>query len=211
MPMLVFRRGMVMAALIAALAGAVVGCAHVTVFVATAAPDPSSIDAPDPSVAVGTAPSEPSLFHPYHSDTGRFSVEIPGAFKEIVKTADNPHLGPIEVHYFVVTPKGGPRYAVVYGDYPSVYVKSTALDVIYGEARAADAAAAKGRLLQSGSRTIYGYAADEHIVDGNTGFQRFVTVMVGDRGYSLAVRGTEAQVRSADADRFIESFAPEPG
>jgi len=131
-------------------------------------------------------------------------------FKEIIKTADNPNLGPIEVHYFVVSPEGGPRYAVVYGDYPTHYVESTALDVIYSEARAADVAAAMGRLVQSRSRILAGHPADEHVVDGNTGFQRFVTILVGDRAYSLAVRGTEDQVRSAEADRFIESFTLDP-
>ena len=184
------RREMVVLMLLAVLAGVSIGCARVTVFVAT-----------DPPTA--------SAFASYHSATGRFTVEVPGVFDETVKTTSNPYLGPIEVHYFVVAPDGGPRYAVVYGDFPASYVTSTQLDVIYRESR--DGNVGQGRLVESGPRTIAGHAADEHVVDGTTGLQRFASVLVGNRLYSLAVRGTDGQIRSPEADRFIASFAVDPG
>jgi hypothetical protein len=174
-----------------------VGCARLTVSVPT--------DQPPTNPTTDQAP--PSASTPFHSAAGRFSVEAPGTFEETVRTTNNPNLGPIEVHYFLATLDGGPRYAVVYGDYPSAFVESTPLEVIYQESRDADVAAADGRLVEAGSLTVAGHPADQHIVDGKTGFQRFVTVLVGNRGYSIAVRGTEAQVRSAEATRFIASFA----
>jgi len=179
------RTGLIATVLLSGLLGA---CARVTVFVATDAPDPS-------------------IFTPYHSDVGRFTVDIPGTFAETVKTTDNPYLGPIEVHYFIVNPDGGPRYGVVYGDYPSGYVKRVALDTHYQEVRASNVAATKGRLVETGPTTVAGYAADEQIIDGEAGFYRFASVLVGTRGYGLSVRGTEVQVRSAEADRFVQSFA----
>jgi hypothetical protein len=178
------------------------GCAQVTVVVAT--------DRPEPTIIVASDGPQPSTTARFHSPSGRFSVDIPGTFTETVKTANNPNLGPIEVHYFTVTPDGGPRHAVIYGDFPSAYVQRTPLDTIYREARAGDVGAANGRLVEAGSLTIAGHPADTHIVDGETGFQRFVTVLVGNRLYSLAIRGTEAQVRSAEATRFIASFGLDP-
>lgn len=179
------QSGLIATALLSGLLGA---CARVTVFVATDAPDPS-------------------IFTLYHSDAGRFSVDIPGTFAETVRTTDNPYLGPIEVHYFIVNPAGGPRYGVVYGDYPSSYIETVALDAHYKEIRDSNLVAAKGRLVETSPTTIAGYTADEQIIDGEAGFYRFASVLVGTRGYGLSVRGTEAQVRSADADRFVRSFA----
>jgi hypothetical protein len=178
------------------------GCAQVTVFVATGKPGSTTV------VATNSPP--PSATARFHSASGRFSVDIPGTFTETVQTANNPNLGPIEVHYFTVTPDGGPRYAVTYGDFPSAYVQGTSLATIYREARAGDVGAAHGRLVEAGTLTIAGHPADTHTVDGETGFQRFVTVLVGNRAYSLAIRGTEAQVRSAEATRFIASFGVDP-
>ena len=186
----VFRREVAVVMLLALLAGVSIGCAGATVFVAA-----------DPPTA--------SAFVPYHSAAGRFTVQVPGVFDETVKTTNNPYLGPIEVHYFVLAPDGGPRYAVVYGDFPASYVTSTPLDVIYRESR--DGNVGQGRLVESGPRTVAGRAADEHVVDGATGLQRFVSVLVGNRLYGLAVRGTDGQIHSADADRFIASFAVDPG
>jgi hypothetical protein len=163
------------------------GCVHVTAFVSTDPPDASIVE-------------------PFHSDSGGFSIDIPGAFTETVKTTENPYLGPIEVHYFLVTPGGGPRYAVVYGDFPSSYIEHVVLDVHYQEARDANVAKTQGRLVESDPTTIAGYPAETHIIDGKAAFYRFVSVLVGTRGYELSVRGTEAQIRSIEADRFIESF-----
>ena len=173
------RTALVTVVLLTALLG---GCVHVTAFVSTDPPDSSMVA-------------------PFHSDAGRFSIDIPGAFTETVKTTENPYLGPIDVHYFVVTPEGGPRYAVVYGDFPSSYAETVVLDVHYRES-----ASTQGRLVESGATTMAGYPAEAHIIDGKAAFYRFVSVLVGTRGYDLSVRGTEEQVRSIQADRFLESF-----
>jgi hypothetical protein len=178
------RTALIAVVLLTALLG---GCVHVTAFVATDPPDASMVA-------------------PFHSDAGRFSIDIPGAFTETVKTTENPYLGPIDVHYFVVTPDGGPRYAVVYGDFPSSYAEAVVLDVHYRESRDADVASTQGRLVESGATTMAGYPAEAHIIDGKTAFYRFVSVLVGTRGYDLSVRGTEEQIRSIQADRFLESF-----
>jgi hypothetical protein len=169
------------------LTASLAGCVRVTAFVATDSP-------------VG-------IVAPFHSSTGGFSIDVPGAFTETVKTTENPYLGPIEVHYFVATSDGGPRYAVVYGDFPTSYVETVVLDVHYQEGRDADVATTQGRLVETGPTTIAGYPAEAHIIDGKAAFYRFVSVLVGTRGYDLSVRGTEAQVRSIEADGFLESFA----
>jgi hypothetical protein len=178
------RTALIAVVLLTALLG---GCVHVTAFVAT--------DSPSASIVA------------FHSDTGEFSIDVPGAFTETVKTTENPYLGPIDVHYFVVTPDGGPRYAVVYGDFPSAYAETAVLDVHYQEARDSNVAKTQGRLVESGPTTVAGYPAETHVIDGKVAFYRFVSVLVGSRGYELSVRGTEAQIRSAEADRFIASFA----
>ncbi len=104
----------------------------------------------------------------------------------------------------------GVRFAIVYADADPSYLAGTSLDSALSSAEQANLETIGGSQQAERSLTIAGNPGrEQRITVGSTAYVLRL-VFVGNRLYSISVKGSAAQVDEADAVQFLNSFASVP-
>ena len=114
------------------------------------------------------------------------------------------------VHRFVHQAQDGPVFAVIVGDTAPGYLTSMSVDEALDEAGAANIEATHGQAIDERNLTVSGSPAREQRIVGPAFSYVFRTVVSGSRVYSISVRGSGADVTSAQAVVYLDSFAITP-
>jgi hypothetical protein len=141
----------------------------------------------------------------FHAPDGSFSVTVLGG-----QMADSPVQGSgvlagRTVHALATTTSAGLRFAVFYADFPGEYLARTSVaDALIA---AAQSDAWLGTVTDNRPMAIAGNPGREERISGPKGDYAFRFVFVGNRLYSISASGPAAQVASAEANLFLDSFA----
>jgi hypothetical protein len=137
----------------------------------------------------------------FRSETGRFTVLMPGTPAEATETLEDG-----VVHRFVSSPEKGRAFVVVYGD--DAEFASMPPDELFDNVRdalldAAGASRQSERAVEFGGRP-----ARELVAQGPEGsMMKARLILAGERLYTLLAVTPKDEAAIADADRFLGSFA----
>jgi hypothetical protein len=150
-----------------------------------------------------------STLHSFASADGRFTVTVPdGAMKQstLAPPANGAFAGST-VTGFSTASASGARFAVLYADAVPGYLDAHGVDGTLLEAEGTNLSALNGTLVSAGPITVAGQPGREDRIGVGQAVYVFRTVFIGQRMYSISVTGSPAQVDSADAKVFLDSFA----
>jgi hypothetical protein len=151
--------------------------------------------------------ADSSDFKPFTSKEGRFTISFPSKPDESTRTLKSPS-GDMELHIFRAWRSTDKElYTLVYKDFPTEAIKSTAPDKILDEAQQGGLAAMDGKLVRKTdvAKTDKAPASRELELEtqGTTEYIRLI--LVGNRLYVIIVDAS----RGADrARKFLDSFKP---
>lgn len=147
---------------------------------------------------------------PFDSAQGRFAVIVPeGTMDESTIPGAGPFTGST-VHRFVHQAQDGVVFAIIVGDTEPGYLASMSVDNALDEAGAANIESTHGQEVEQRNLTVSGSPAREQRIIGPTFSYVFRTVLSGSRVYSISVRGSGADITSAEAVAYLDSFAITP-
>lgn len=151
-------------------------------------------------------PSPATGWRQYTSKEGRFRVEMPAAPTTDRATMRTPY-GELPLHTANVAGHTT-GYVVFYSDYPERVVRRFTAEQILRGARDAAVRRLGGRLLEESSTRVSGQPARrlEIEISGGGAIARTTLILAGRRLYQVTVAAPPEQVRSAEAERFINSF-----
>ncbi len=158
--------------------------------------------------ACGGGPAE---WKSFSSDTGGFSVSVPGTFKESTQSVSTA-LGSIDMHIFMLD-QGNVAYMVSYADYPEEFVKQADANVILDGARdgslknVSATLDTKQDITLDGSpgREFTGTVPDSQSMPGG-GSVKSRIYLAKSRLYQLLVMTAKGKEAAADPDQFMASF-----
>ncbi|NRA07515.1 MAG: hypothetical protein HRU02_05095 [Myxococcales bacterium] len=157
----------------------------------------------------GPAPAAPR-WQDFHSEEGRFRVELPGA-PRVERSAHRTAMGSVtEVSFRVAW--AHQEVAVVYEDIPAAAAWLMPAGVILGRAAASLVEDASGREIESRESKWRGYPAWElrYLLPGSPALESQVRlVLVEARLYLVAARWPQDQGVPAEVARFRASFEVE--
>jgi hypothetical protein len=104
----------------------------------------------------------------------------------------------------------GLRFAVVYADADPSYLAGTSVDAALTNAEQGNLATTGGTQQAERRLTISGNPGREQRITAGSVSYVLRLVFVGDRLYSISVKGTAVQVDEADAIQFLNSFTSTP-
>jgi hypothetical protein len=143
----------------------------------------------------------------YTSADGRFRIDVPGGTMSDTIIPSGGVFAGSTVHGLSVT-ADGLRFAVVYGDAQPAYLATTPIDTALANAVQGNVTSTHGTLIEQHAITVAGSPAREARITIVGAEYVFVVTFVGNRLYSLSVRGTsDAAVRGSEATQFLNSFA----
>ena len=142
----------------------------------------------------------------FTSADGQFRVDVPGAVMTDSTFAGAGAFAGSTDHD-LSRDADGMRFSVLYGDADPSYLASTTLDAALAGAEQATVDSTNGQQTSDLAITIEGNPAREQRIRGPYGFYRVHLVFVGNRLYSISVRGSEQDVAGAEANTFFNSFA----
>ncbi|MGH2465255.1 MAG: hypothetical protein ACRDGI_07335 [Candidatus Limnocylindrales bacterium] len=141
---------------------------------------------------------------------GRFSVTVPGGAMDAGTLTTGGVFAGAPARTYSTVSASGVRFAVVYADADPSYLAGTPVDAALVSAEQANVETIGG--TQQAERTL--------TIAGNPGREQRITigsiayvlrlVFVGNRLYSISVKGSSVQVDEADAVQFLNSFAVAP-
>jgi hypothetical protein len=163
----------------------------------TPTPMPLPTPGPNPNPSPSPSPTKPLEFSTFKSDTGRFSVDMPGTPKALKQT-----INMIDNYAFAIELPQGRAFLVSYFDLPPN------LQLTLDTSLKAYAGGRRGTILSQKKVTLNdefpGVEAQVQLPDGK--ISRLRLFMVKQRQYQVVVDGSPEFVRSKDADRFLNSF-----
>ena len=145
----------------------------------------------------------------FSSPDGHFRVDVPGAVMTDSTFAGAGAFARSTIHG-LSRDADGMRFAVMYGDADPSYLASTTLDAALATAEQATIDTTKGQQTSDLAITIDGKPAREQRIRGPSDFYRVHLVFVGNRLYSVSVKGSEVDIAGAEANTFFNSFAIVP-
>jgi hypothetical protein len=148
-----------------------------------------------------------STVQTFSSAEGRFSVTVPGG---TMNASTFPSGGPFAAapaHAYATSTAAGVRMAVLYADADPSYLADTSLDDALAAAERANVDTTQGTQQSERAMTVAGQPGREQRINAGQFAYVFRLVFVGNRLYSISVRGTAPQVDQADAILFLDSFA----
>ena len=148
----------------------------------------------------------------YRSESGGFSVMIPGKPDESTQALDTPR-GKIDLHLFTVQ-KGNRAYIVSYSDYPEEMVKQNSPQKSLDGSRDGEVRN-MGKLILEKNLSLDGHPGRELVIEGKTSDGHEATsktriFLVGNRLYQVIFAAPRGEVSSSEMDDFLESFKLTP-
>ncbi len=150
----------------------------------------------------------------FKSVEGRFKLEVPGKFKEVINKA-NTALGELEYHVFVYRDNDKDAdnmvYMVSYCDYPDSSIHSDSTELVNEFLLATvdqSVESVKGKLIYSAESNFEGYPGRIWRTDyGNgEGVIRTKAFIKGKRFYSIQTVCTKDKSLNFSSDKFFDSF-----
>ena len=148
----------------------------------------------------------------FTSADGRFSVTVPGGMmnETVLPAPTSGAFAGATPHAFSITTVGGPQFAVLYGDAASDYLAATTMDAALDVAEHANVVATQGTLVTDQAISVAGHPGREQLIAAGQVSYLFRFVFVGNRLYSVSVKGSPVQIHAADAKVFLDSLLVEP-
>ncbi|NJR48229.1 MAG: hypothetical protein HC780_00450 [Leptolyngbyaceae cyanobacterium CSU_1_3] len=145
----------------------------------------------------------------FKSQTGQFSVTAPIALKEETRSLDTT-AGKINLHMFTATEKNK-AYFVAYADYPEQILKLSNPEKMLDGARDGAIGNVNGKLVSEAKVSINGAPGRELVIEakgknGENGTVKARVFLVKNRLYQAMVVAPQAEVNSAEMDKFLQSF-----
>lgn len=145
-------------------------------------------------------------FKSFTSKEGKFKIEFPAQPTESKQNVPSP-IGQLTANLFTAEiPQSMSVYVVAYTDYPANLVKKSD-DAVLDGARDGCVKNVQGKLLSEKKLTLDKYPGREIAVElpGQARYRARIYI-VNLRLYQVITVGSEAFVKSKDADKFLDSF-----
>ena len=148
----------------------------------------------------------------FRSESGGFSVMIPGKPDESTRKLDTPR-GKIDLHLFTAQ-KSNRAYIVSYSDYPDEMVKQNSPEKILDGSRDGQVRS-MGKLILEKNISLDGNPGRELVVEGKTSdghdaSSKTRIFLVGNRLYQVIFAAPKGEASSSEMDDFLESFKLTP-
>lgn len=141
---------------------------------------------------------------------GRFSVIVPGGTMDAGTLSTSGVFAGAPAKTYVTVSGSGLRFAVIYADADPSYLAGTSVDAALAKAEQGNLATTGGTQQSERSLTIAGNPGREQRITTASAAYVLRVVFVGNRLYSISVKGAAAQVDEADAVQFLNSFTATP-